>query len=125
MGGVSIDISIDIGSGQPKTQRAVQDVAARYGISLPDHMAAAIARAVLECADDEHRVTCGVTPSIWERPDAKAAVTANLKRRMAVELADAGMLPTALPREVVTHPGGYPWEEIKVELVVPVRRPPA
>ena len=113
-------MNIDI--GPPKTQRAVQAVAARYGISIHDHAAAAIAKAVLECADDEYRVSCGVTPEIWKRPDAKTAVTANLKRQMAAELVDAELLPTALPREVVTHPG-YPWEVVKVEWVVPVRRP--
>jgi len=63
-----------------------------------------------------------ISPQLWDIPDAVKALDRNLHRQMAAELAEAGLLPTALPRKVVTRPG-HGWEAIKVELVVPVRVP--
>lgn len=91
---------------------------------MPDRAAAAIAEAVLECADDEYHASCGISPEIWDLPEAREAVTKNLKQQMAADLVDAELLPTALPRQVVTRPV-YSWEPIRVELVVPVRKPPS
>jgi hypothetical protein len=105
-----------------KPGAAAQEVAARYGIGLPDRVATAIAAAVLECADDELRVTMAITAELWGHPEAMKALDRDLRRRMAVDLMEAEMLPTALPRKVVTR-SPHPWEPVKVELVVPVRRP--
>lgn len=114
----------------PKTTRAVMDVAARYGVPLYDHVAAQIAEAVLECADDDHRVHVEVAPELWggfvtvsPNHEVRTHVRERLRRQLAVELTDLGLLPTALPREVVTHSATRPWEPVKVELVVPVRHP--
>jgi hypothetical protein len=107
---------------QPKPFAAAKSVAARYGVSLTNAAAEAIARAVLECADDELRVSCEVAEYLWGIPDAMRALDESLNRQMVADLVTAKVLPAALPRRVVAKPS-QPWELIKVELVVPVRRP--
>jgi hypothetical protein len=108
---------------RPSTHRTVQDAAARYGIDIHDTAARAIADAVLECADSDHRVTMEITPETWGQPGVRTHVTDCLRRQLAIELMELGMLPTALPREVVTTTYA-PWEVTKVEMVVPVRKAP-
>ena len=101
---------------------AARDAAARYGVYLSPPAAEAVAKAVLECADGEHRVSVEVTPEVWDEPDVQAKVREHLRRQLSCELADTGMLPTAPPRELATRPR-HSWETTRVELVVPVRRP--
>ena len=109
--------------GAPYTPAdAARDLALRQGFDLSPAAAKAVAEAVLECADGEHRVSMEVAGEFW--PDAGDRVRERLRRTLAIELADRELLPTALPREVVTRPAN-PWELVKVELVVPVRRPAA
>jgi hypothetical protein len=98
------------------------DAASRQGIDLSPDTAKAVAEAVLECADGEHRVSMEVADECW--PEAASTARRRLRHALAVELADAELLPTALPREVVTRPA-QPWGLVKIELVVPVRHPPA
>lgn len=98
---------------------AAQDAALRHGVALGPATAQAIAAAVLEFADTEYRVSLGVAPEIWSIADARANVWRNLRRQLAYDLAGHELLPTALPREVVTP--GREWDPVKAELVVPVR----
>ena len=100
---------------------AVEHEARRFGISLPPGAAERIARAVLECADDEHRVTAIFMPDFRDTV-LSGGYQRSLRHRLAIEVAYLGMLPTALPRQVVVD-GRMPWEAGRVELVVPVRRP--
>jgi len=104
-----------------KAADAAMEAAARRGIDLPPGVAAQVARAVLECADDEYRVKIQVAAEYW--PAARGKARERLGVQMAQELVAAGLLPAALPREVVT-PGRQPWDTTTVEFVVPVRRPP-
>jgi len=98
---------------------AAHDAALRHGVALHHDAARAVAAAVLEYADDECRVSLCVAQEMW--PAAKETVLRNLRRQLAMELADHQLLPTVLPREVITQPAKS-WEPLKVELVVPVRR---
>lgn len=106
-----------------KTHRAVQDVAARYGVAITAPVAKAIAEAVLECADDEYRASCEVMPELWGRSDVMAELKRRLRLQVGFGLLEAEVLPTALPREVIIRPA-HPWEPLKVEWVVPTRKPP-
>lgn len=106
---------------------AAADAALRLGIGLPHRVAEAVAAAVLECADDEHRAEGFISAEIYDskqRDDAMAAIERRLRQKAAYDIAEAGLLPVALPRKVVTRPA-VPWEPVKVEMVVPVRRPPS
>lgn len=105
----------------PKTHLAAQMAAERYGINLGPRAAAQVARAVLECADDEYRVTGYIAREI-EGPGALGELRKRLRRQAAIEVADAGLLPTALPRELIRRPL-QPWELTEMRLIVPVRRP--
>ncbi len=99
---------------------AAQDAARRHGMDLPRSIAEAVAAAVLECADDECRVSMEVAPEYW--PAAADTARTRLRRSLAIDLADRELLPVTLPREVLSNPP-VPWKMVKVELVVPVRRP--
>jgi len=99
---------------------AAERAAARAGVRLSPAAAEKIAAAVLEFADDEHRVRLEVAPQMW--PQARATVLERLGIQMARDLVVMKVLPTALPREVVTG-SVVPWESVMVELVVPVRKP--
>lgn len=109
---------------RPKTQAAVQDVAWRYGVGIPDAVAQAIASAVLECADDEYRASCQVVPELWGQPGVQERVTRNLSFQTAIDLMERELLPTALPRQVVTR-SEIPWEPLTIEWVTPVRKAPS
>lgn len=101
---------------------AAQDEALRQGVVLSQQVAVKVAAAVLEFADDEFRVRLEVAPEFW--PGHREDVLRRLRRQLAVELGDKELLPTTLPREVITYPD-KPWENVRVELVVPVRHPAA
>jgi hypothetical protein len=100
---------------------AAQDAALRLGVVLPHPVAVAVAAAVLECADDEYRAEAFIAPEFAGVPDAMKALERRLRQKLAYDLAEAELLPTALPRKVVTRASQL-WEPVKVELVVPVRR---
>jgi hypothetical protein len=100
---------------------AVMDAAARHGAYIPSPEAAAeIVRAVLECADDECRVSTQVAPELLA--EALPGLRIRVRRQLMCELADRELLPTALPRQVITR-SRRAWDSVKVELVVPVRHP--
>lgn len=95
--------------------------AARTGIKIGWREAEQIAAAVLDYADDEYRVRAEFSAgnSGYALDDRYQE---SLRRRLASEVMEAGMVPVAAPRRVVRDPGPWGWENGYVELVVPVRR---
>jgi hypothetical protein len=108
-----------------KAAAAVRAAALRYaGVDVDDTAAGKIARAVLECADDECRIRQALDADMWAQQDVRDSVRQHQRRALFIELADRGLLPVTWPREVIVHQPGHPpgCAMTTVELSVPVRR---
>lgn len=104
-----------------KAAEAAAMAARRHGVSLSHLAADDIARTVLEYADSEYRVRMEAHQDMW--PSYRDDALRRLRMRIAVECMEREWLMVAKPREVVTWADrGKPWENVIVELVVPVRR---
>jgi hypothetical protein len=108
----------------PGTSRSAAD-AAQYAAlmhrcGLTREAAVAVAQAVLEFSEGTYSLAIEVPPDWEERSAYREHALRGLRRALAIDLDANGLLPVALPTEVI-RPGREPGELITVELVVPVR----
>jgi hypothetical protein len=107
--------------GTAATPAAVAQYAALlHRCSLTPEAAAAVAQAVLEFSEGSYSLSIELAPGWDDRPDYRDHALRGLRRSLAIDLDDNGLLPTAQPIEVI-RPGPPPWHLTTVELVVPVR----
>jgi hypothetical protein len=107
--------------GTAATPAAVAQYAALlHRCSLTHEAAVAVAQAVLEFSEGTYSLAMELAPGWDERPDYRDHALRGLRRSLAIDLDDNGLLPTALPTEVI-RPGPAPRHLTTVELVVPVR----
>jgi hypothetical protein len=112
---------------------AVQNVAARKGAPLPEHVAEAIVAAAWAYADGTINVQQVLHRPAWDNPDGRGHLRLHMRRELLYKSADEGYVPVGLPVEDLSYRRGFPpgepvpehadWDEITVRLTVDVRRP--
>lgn len=106
-----------------KTQLAALTAAARHKLLLPMEALDDIAAAVLAAHDDEIEDRMSVVRDLWENPDFRAHVEREMRRRVAFEMVERDLLPTARPQLKVWTNKDEPWSYmVDLALTVPVRR---
>jgi hypothetical protein len=113
--------------------QAVQRTGARRGITIDRETAEQIAKAVLRASDTYAQVEVAVTDDVYDDlvrdPGHFASVRKRMRRQLAVEALEDGLLLTRLPHEIIDRPPAPEgWYKRRIRLIAPARKatePPA
>ncbi|GAA4082864.1 hypothetical protein [Actinomadura miaoliensis] len=120
--------------------QAAQNAARRRGITLPPEAANEIAAAVLDHSDGLDFASQRIDRHQWSNPDTRENLRRKLRRDLALQLADGGVVAAGPFTENLTYlkgwmPGGdrqevpahlaengdAPWDYVEVKVSVPIR----